>query len=128
MKFLSCLLILTIFLFSCASQKQWVQTDLYFGMAKPDGSMIADSSWNQFVARHISNVFRDGFTEIKAEGKWLDTLTKQIISEPSHVIIVINKMTRRLSADIDSLINAYKAIFQQQAVLRVDKKVLSISF
>jgi hypothetical protein len=62
-----------------------------------------------------------------AQGRWLDEKNKKIYAEPSHVVISVNKMNKNLSEKIDSLRAAYKNIFQQESVLRIDKKV-KVSF
>jgi len=70
------LFLLTI-LSSCASQK-FVETDLYFGMSKNDGTIISDSAWNVFVEANIAHTFYKGFTIVSAQGKWLDEKNKKI--------------------------------------------------
>jgi hypothetical protein len=47
---------------------------------------------------------------------------KKLRGEPSHIIISLNKMNPLFSKGIDSLRIIYKELFQQQFVLRVDKK------
>lgn len=106
---------------SCSSQK-FVQTELYFGLSQNDGKIIPDSAWNTFVQEYVAKTFSLGFTILASEGRWFDEQSKQTQAEPSHIIISINKMNRQLSQNIDSLRNAYKKLFQQQSVLRVDKK------
>jgi hypothetical protein len=111
---------------SCASQK-FVETDLYFGMSKNDGTIISDSAWSAFVKNNIAPTFYSGFTIASAQGRWLDEKNKKIYAEPSHIVISVNKMNKNLSEKIDSLRAAYKNIFQQESVLRIDKKV-KVSF
>jgi hypothetical protein len=116
-----------LFLFcSCASQK-FTETDLYFGLSKDDGTIISDSAWNAFVQINVAPTFYKGFTVVKTEGRWLDEKSGKVYKEPSHIVISINKMNHHLSQHIDSLRNIYKKLFQQQSVLRVDKKT-KISF
>lgn len=121
---LICLLLGT----ACNSSKTILQTDLYFGLSIPDGGRVTDSAWNRFVQEHVIPVFSNGFTELQADGKWMDTVTHKMITEPSRIIVVINAKNNKFSLQIDSLVNKYKSIFRQQAVLRVDKKVATISF
>lgn len=107
----------------CAVQKRLVQTDLYFGLSQEGGKTVSDSAWTAFVQRHVSPLFSSGFTLLSAEGKWVDANDKKLYGEPSRIISSINRMSKDLSAGIDSLRATYKRLFQQQAVLRVDKKV-----
>lgn len=99
-----------------------VQTELYFGLSQNNGNIIADSSWNNFVQQEVTKVFSGGFTIILSEGKWVDELHRQIHSEPSRIISSVSTMTPALSFQIDSLRKKYKSMFQQESVLRIDKK------
>lgn len=127
MKFFILILAYTIICTSCAAHK-FIETDLYFGLSKPGGKIIDDTTWNHFVAVYIAKVYTQGFTQITSEGKWLDINTNQLGQEPSRIIISVNKMTKLLSLKIDSIRQDYKKIFNQQAVLRVDKKVEHVLF
>jgi len=111
-----------VFSCSCSLQKKFVQTELYFGLSQNNGNIIPDSAWNIFVQRDVSKVFSEGFTVIHSEGKWMDDQHKEMHSEPSRIITSVSTMTPLLSSKIDSLREKYKASFQQEAVLRVDKK------
>ncbi|HMJ46432.1 MAG TPA: DUF3574 domain-containing protein [Ferruginibacter sp.] len=99
-----------------------VETDLYFAQTRPDGSIITDVEWNNFRENQIAKVFKYGCTVIKASGNWLDPVTHKLITEPSHVVICYYKKSPQMSQQIDSLRYWYKNMFQQQSVLRVDKK------
>jgi hypothetical protein len=116
------LLLLCVLFCSCNSQRM-IQTDLYFGQLKLDGSMVSEKQWSDFIEKHISKIFTQGSTIIKANGNWLDTSQKKIVTEPSFLVITINKLTPKLNRQIDSLRSTYKRLYDQQSVLRVDKKV-----
>lgn len=107
---------------SCSVQNRYVETELYFGLSLNNGNTITDSAWNIFVEDHVSKVFSNGFTLITSEGKWMDEQYKLLHAEPSRIVIAVNKMNTQLSGNIDSLRNTYKQLFNQEAVLRVDKK------
>lgn len=111
------LLVLT----GCAGAHQ-IETELYFGLSKP-GGLVSENEWNSFVEHGISPVLKEGFTIIPAQGKWLDESTHVLITEPSRLVVFVYSKNKSLSVRIDSLIASYKRQFQQQAVLRVDKKV-----
>ena len=112
---------------ACKPGTRLVQIDLYFGQSRSDGTTIGDSVVKIFIDKHVGLVFRKGFTVIQAEGKWYDDSSGITYSEESFIISCTDTMTENLSAGIDSLREKYKAAFQQSAVLRVDKEVLSIS-
>lgn len=115
-------LVINAILFSGCSSR-FIETDLYFGFSKPAGDTISQHEWQNFMQTHISRVFVQGFTVIPAQGKWLDDSTHILISEPSALVIAVHKKDKALHKQIDSLTATYKVLFQQQAVLRVDKKV-----
>jgi hypothetical protein len=100
-----------------------VETSLYFGQSKPDGGMVSDKEWNNFKENYIRKVFKEGSSVVSISGNWYDTASHQLISEPTYVVIYYYKPSNSLSKQIDSLRQWYKTIFQQQSVLRVDKKV-----
>jgi len=120
--FYTAMLLLT----SCTTSK-FIESDLYFGMALPDGRQIDSTAWNQFIHKEISAVFPDGFTVIPAHGSWKN---KQgiVITELSNVVITLHKKSKTLDSRIDSLKRKYQSAFQQESVLRVDIPVKKISF
>jgi hypothetical protein len=111
-----------IVLYSCSSSKQ-IETRLYFGQSKLDGGVVSEREWNEFVEQYVSRVFPDGSTIQDATGNWYDTTQHRLVTEPSKVIIAINRPSWGLDQKIDSLRYWYKQIHKQQSVLRVDKKV-----
>jgi hypothetical protein len=116
------LFIICFLLCSCSSSRM-IETDLYFGLTRPDGSMITESEWNNFRNNQIAKVFKEGCTIYNTSGNWLDPETHKLITEPSRVVSHLHKSSTQISQQIDSLRYWYKMMFQQQAVLRVDRKV-----
>lgn len=104
-------------------QQKAIQTELHFGLSTLNGGTVSDSAWEQYSATCLGKVFSNGFTTLKGTGKWLNTETKIVESEPTVMVIAANKKNRRLSMQIDSAIAVYKRTFHQQSVLRVDKKI-----
>ena len=109
-----------LLLSSCGSVRQ-IETGLYFGLSKPRG-IITPNEWAQFSQTELGRVFPSGFTELDASGKWRGA-GDSLISEPSKLVIAIHKKDKSLDILIDSACIAYKKLFQQEAVMRVDKKV-----
>jgi hypothetical protein len=103
-----------------------VETSLYFGQSKPNGSMVSEKQWNQFKEDYIRKVFKEGSTVIPVSGNWYDTDKHQLITEPTYVVVYFHKPSAGLSRQIDSLRYWYKKLFDQQSVLRVDKKVRAV--
>lgn len=116
------ILIICLLICSCSAPRM-VETSLYFGQTRPDGSMITEMEWKSFRENQIASVFKEGSTVITASGNWYDTASQKLITEPTYVVVYYYKRSPRLSRQIDSLRNRYINMFQQQSVLRVDKKV-----
>lgn len=115
------LIIFCFFFFSCSSSK-YIETCLYFGQTRPDGSMITEKEWNDFKENHIIKVFKEGNSVFSSVGNWYDTAAHKMITEPSYMVVYNYKKSSLISRQIDSLANLYKKLFNQQSVLRVDKK------
>jgi hypothetical protein len=107
---------------SCSANRL-VETTLYFGQSKPDGGMITEKEWNNFKENYIARVFSHGSTVLSATGSWLDPASHKLITEPTYVVIHTYKKSPSMSKQIDSLRYWYKNLFQQQSVLRIDRKV-----
>jgi len=116
------LLIFCVALSSCAANKM-VESDLYFGLSKPDGGKVTEQEWNNFKDSQVNKIFKEDNTTIDATGSWLDPKTNRSITEPSRIVIWLHKNTEQASKQIDSLRQLYKVMFKQESVLRIDKKV-----
>lgn len=103
-----------------------VETNLYFGQSKPNGGMITEKEWNSFRENEIAKVFKEGSTVVNVTGNWFDPEKHTLITEPTYLVIYFYKRSSKVSRQIDSLRNWYKEKFQQQSVLRVDKKVKAL--
>jgi len=115
-------LLICFILCSCATNRM-VETDLYFGQSKPNGDMITEKEWNSFKENQIAKVFKEGSTVLNGVGNWYDPENRKLVTEPTYVVIYFYKKSPAISKQIDSLRYWYKTMFQQQSVLRVDKKV-----
>jgi hypothetical protein len=103
-----------------------METDLYFGQSKPDGTTITENEWTHFKETEISKAFKEGTTILPGTGTWYDTASNKLISEPTYVVVYFYKHSRSVSKRIDSLRSLYKTLFNQQSILRVDKKVKAV--
>ena len=116
------ILVSSFLLYACSSPKM-IETSLYFGQSKPSGGMVSEKEWNQFKQDYITRVFKEGSTVIPVTGNWLDTSSHQLTTESTYVVVYLHKPSNSLSRQIDSLRYWYIKLYDQQAVLRVDKKV-----
>ncbi len=119
------LLILCLLITSCSPQRM-METNLYFGQAKPTGGMVTEAEWNTFKENYISKVFKEGSTVVNVTGNWYDPDARKLITEPTYQVICFYKKSPLISKQIDSLRYWYKTMFQQQSVLRVDRKVKAL--
>ena len=93
-----------------------------------DGGRVSEEEWNDFVVRYVSKVFPAGSVIQNGSGNWYDTSQHELVTEPSKVLTSINLPSRELNQQIDSLRYWYKYLYQQQSVLRVDRKVKATFF
>ncbi len=120
MKFLTVFIVL--FFISCSSSRM-IETHLFFGQSKPSGGSVTETEWNEFKEKYISRVFKEGSTVVNVTGNWYDPDARKLITEPTYQVIYFYKRSDAVSRQIDSLRYWYRSLFQQQSVLRVDKKV-----
>ncbi|RFM29520.1 DUF3574 domain-containing protein [Deminuibacter soli] len=109
-----------LLLCACTASHKSTETNLYFGMDIAHTGTVSDSAWQAFETKYILPVFPAGFTRLDANGVWRGDDHIQV-TEHSRIIIALNKMSPQLSVSIDSIRAAYKRLFKQDAVMRVDK-------
>lgn len=106
---------------------EFARTELYLGLARPDGGVVSDEEFGRFVAEHVRPNLPDGFTVVPGEGHFR-TAQGRAVSEPSRVLVVF---VPRADADaqlrIERVRAAYRTRFMQESVLRVDD-VSCVSF
>jgi len=83
---------------------------LFFGVNKPDGSVVTAAEWQQFLHDEVTPRFA-GFTHWEAHGSWKD------VPEEAHVLQIVHPPGHE--ADIIAIAEAYKKRFAQEAVLQV---------
>jgi hypothetical protein len=115
--------LLGLFLLCSCATTRMTETDLYFGRSKPDGDIVTANEWKDFRENKIAGVFKEGCTILDAAGSWYDPVLHKSITEPTYIVVYYYKNSALVSRQIDSLRYWYKNRFQQQSVLRVDKKV-----
>ncbi len=101
--------------------EEFIRTELFFGSAKPDGSVVTDADWQYFLNTEITPRFPDGLTVLTGNGQFRNA-DGIIVRERSTVLILLYPVqTRRSSSEkIEQIRRLYKAAFQQESVLRAD--------
>jgi hypothetical protein len=107
-------------------EKQYMKTELYFGLSRNDSGVVTQDEWLAFEDTVIATLFPYGSTIFESNGKWMNE-SGVIISERSKLVTLINELTPELSAKIDTLRERYKRYHHQTSVMRVDQRV-EVSF
>jgi hypothetical protein len=100
----------------------WSRTDLFFGAGKPDGGMVTEQEFKQFLDAEVTPRFPDGLTLLTGFGQYRNQ-AGSIVQERSMLLILLYpKRNNATNAKIEEIREAYKSAFQQESVLRVDTK------
>jgi uncharacterized protein DUF3574 len=98
----------------------WNRTELYFGTGRPSGPPVSDAEFAQFVDLQVTPRFPDGLTLLSGYGQFKNS-EGVINKEKSFMLILFYPpQMRDASKLIDDIREAYKAMFQQESVLRAD--------
>ena len=98
-----------------ASSASQVRTTLYFGLARPKGS-VSELEWQIFLRDEVTRRFPDGLTVWEAEGQWR-TPAGSIDHEQSKVLLLVHADTAAARQSVQAVIEAYRKTFEQQSVL-----------
>jgi hypothetical protein len=96
--------------------------ELYFGMSLPDGKILTEAQWQQFLNDEITPRFREGLTVLNGYGQYLDSSGK-LLRENTKVVILVYQPSLSKERSIQEMIKKYKQKFQQESVLRVTSQV-----
>jgi hypothetical protein len=88
-----------------------LEYQLFFGR-----SNVPDQAWTAFAAQVITPDLPSGFTELEAEGQWMNPDTRQISRERSRVVIVAVPDSPATAAAIARIKDEYRQRFAQIAV------------
>ena len=102
----------------------FVRTELFFGTDKPDGTVVSDKEFQQFLDKEITPRFPDGLTLVSGYGQFRNS-QGVIDQEGSKLLILLYPAqdARRHSGEIEEIREEYKQQFQQESVLRVDERL-----
>jgi hypothetical protein len=103
------------------ASETFVRTELFFGVDRLDGPVITEEEWNRFLDEEITPRFPDGLTLLTGIGQFRNSNGK-IVQERSKFLILLYPLPTWKSSDekIEEIRAAYKRIFKQQSVMRVD--------
>jgi hypothetical protein len=98
-----------------------VRTTLYFGRARPKGT-VTELEWQLFLRDVVTKHFPDGLTVWEAEGQWL-TPAGVLDHEQSKVLLLVHLDTAAARQSIQTVIEAYRKAFEQESVLWESSRV-----
>src|SRR5688572_28667264 len=98
-----------------ASSAAQVRTTLYFGLARPKGT-VTELEWQMFLRDEVTRRFPDGLTVWEAEGQWR-TPAGTIDHEQSKVLLLVHPETAAARQSVQAVIEAYRRMFEQESVL-----------
>ena len=94
---------------------------VYFGTGKRAGVVTAEE-WKEFLRTSVTPRFPQGFTVWSASGQWRSA-DGTIVVEDSFVLNLVHPDDERNEDWVRAIAAAYKARFDQEAVLRVRSHV-----
>jgi Protein of unknown function (DUF3574) len=106
---------LTVVMDCGVSSAAQVRTTLYFGLARPKGS-VSELEWQIFLRDEVTRRFPDGLTVWEAQGQWR-TPAGSIDHEQSKVLLLVHPDTAAARQSVLGVIEAYRKTFEQQSVL-----------
>jgi Protein of unknown function (DUF3574) len=98
----------------------FARTELLFGRSKPDGSVVTDAEWQDFVDQVITPRFPAGLTALLGTGRFRDESGVLIREDSVLVLLLYPALDNGSSEKVEQIRLAYKRSFQQQSVLRLD--------
>ncbi len=99
----------------CLSASAQLRTTLYFGLARPKGS-VSELEWQVFLRDEVTARFPDGLTVWDADGQWRSP-GGTIDHENSKVLLLVHPDTPAARGSVQAVIERYRKTFEQESVL-----------
>lgn len=100
---------------TCGSATPQLKTTLYFGGARPKGS-VSELEWQLFLRDEVTSRFSNGMTVWDAEGQWRGP-AGNIGHERTKVLLLVHPDTKEARRAIRAVIDRYRKAFEQESVL-----------
>lgn len=111
---------------SCSpSSAAQVRTTLYFGLARPKGS-VSELEWQTFLRDEVTARFPEGLTVWEAEGQWRRS-DGEIGHERTKVLLLVHSDTPGARESVQTVITHYRRKFDQESVLWETARVCTAS-
>ena len=108
-----------------AASTPQVRTTLYFGTARPKGS-VSELEWQLFLRDEVTARFPDGLTVWDAQGQWREP-GGAVDHERAKVLLLVHADTSRARESVQAVIAQYRKMFDQQSVLWETARVCAAS-
>lgn len=95
------------------------RTELFFGLARPDGKRVSAAEFQAFVDQEITPRFPAGLTLLPGDGQFRNT-AGVMVKENAKLLILLYPQEHGASQKIEAIRAAYMKTFAQQSVMRVD--------
>ncbi|BCW90923.1 hypothetical protein sos41_40990 [Alphaproteobacteria bacterium SO-S41] len=102
-----------------AGGAQMARVELIFGQNVFGGTGISEDEWYDFLSKEVTPRFPDGLTAYDAYGQWKHP-DKGVVRLTSKVLVIWYAPSAKAEADIEAIRDAYKRLFKQISVMRVD--------
>jgi hypothetical protein len=96
---------------------------LYLGRSIDGREAVTDEAWERFLRETVTPRFPDGYTVLRAEGRWRGAATDTTEAERSFVLEMVHRGDSTANARVLEIAREYRLRFRQQAVLRVTAPV-----
>lgn len=103
-----------------ANTSHYVESDIYLGLSKPDGSSISEQDFNRFKDAIILPRFKSGLSIAHIDGVW-KSQDGHVVNESTRLVIIIYNDNSEDKNKIKEIAENYKKMFQQDSVLVVTK-------
>jgi hypothetical protein len=97
----------------------FARTELLFGLSRSGGPDITEEEFDHFIDTEVTRRFPDGLTLLSGDGQFKDA-SGAIVEEGSKLLILLYPFSKHSSGLVEEIRTAYKELFQQESVLRID--------
>jgi len=98
----------------------FARTELLFGRAKPNGSMVTDEEFRAFLDEIITPRFPNGLTALPGAGQFRGSSGMTMREGAVFVILLYPTGNNDSNARIEEIRDIYRKTFAQESVLRID--------
>jgi len=100
---------------ACADPIVTTRHELFFGLQKPDSSIVSEGEFAAFMRDIVRPRFPDGATLISADGQYqLADGTR--IEEPTKILVLIYPDSAEIREKIGEVITQFRERFRQESV------------